>query len=123
MKLAGIYDIARERKSPQPVRRPEAARCHIAGVVAMRPDCPILDEATAMLDPLGREQVMHHPPPEQEHYGHHGMSIHFIYWKEAVCTTCAEMSKAAMWDMEGNLSEEKRCLTRPKRRASCDGCT
>ena len=30
----------------------------IAGVVAMRPDCLILDEATAMLDPRGREQVM-----------------------------------------------------------------
>ena len=33
-------------------------RVAIAGVVAMRPDCLILDEATAMLDPRGREQVM-----------------------------------------------------------------
>ena len=30
----------------------------IAGVVAMRPDCLILDEATAMLDPRGRRAVM-----------------------------------------------------------------
>ena len=30
----------------------------IAGVIAMRPDCLILDEATAMLDPRGRRAVM-----------------------------------------------------------------
>ena len=30
----------------------------IAGVIAMRPDCLILDESTAMLDPRGRAQVM-----------------------------------------------------------------
>ena len=29
----------------------------IAGVIAMRPDCLVLDEATAMLDPHGRGQV------------------------------------------------------------------
>ena len=33
-------------------------RVAIAGVVAMSPDCIVLDEATAMLDPRGREQVM-----------------------------------------------------------------
>ena len=30
----------------------------IAGVIAMRPDCLVLDESTAMLDPRGRESVM-----------------------------------------------------------------
>ncbi len=33
-------------------------RIAIAGVLAMRPDCIILDEPTAMLDPLGRKEVM-----------------------------------------------------------------
>ena len=33
-------------------------RVAIAGVIAMRPDCLILDESTAMLDPRGRAQVM-----------------------------------------------------------------
>ena len=33
-------------------------RVAIAGVLAMRPSCMILDEATAMLDPLGRREVM-----------------------------------------------------------------
>ena len=47
MKMAGIYEY-----------RGQKQRVAIAGVVAMRPDCLILDEATAMLDPRGREQVM-----------------------------------------------------------------
>ena len=33
-------------------------RVAIAGVIAMRPKCIILDEATAMLDPRGRQEVL-----------------------------------------------------------------
>ncbi|OKL35897.1 energy-coupling factor ABC transporter ATP-binding protein [Domibacillus mangrovi] len=33
-------------------------RVAIAGVIALRPDIILLDEATSMLDPLGREEVM-----------------------------------------------------------------
>lgn len=33
-------------------------RVAIAGILAMRPECIILDEATAMLDPIGRKEVM-----------------------------------------------------------------
>ena len=33
-------------------------RVAIAGIIAMRPDCIIFDEATAMLDPSGRAEVM-----------------------------------------------------------------
>ena len=33
-------------------------RVAIAGVIAMEPDCIVLDEATAMLDPRGRADVM-----------------------------------------------------------------
>ncbi len=33
-------------------------RVAIAGIIAMLPDCIIFDEATAMLDPLGRQDVM-----------------------------------------------------------------
>ena len=33
-------------------------RVAIAGIIAMRPDCIVLDEPTAMLDPQGRKEVM-----------------------------------------------------------------
>ena len=33
-------------------------RVAIAGIIAMRPDCIILDEPTAMLDPVGRKEVI-----------------------------------------------------------------
>ena len=57
-------------------------RVAIAGVVAMRPDCLILDEATAMLDPRGREQVM-----QTIHYLNRNMGITVVsithYMEEA----------------------------------------
>ena len=56
MKMAGIYEF-RER-APHNLSGGQKQRVAIAGVVAMRPDCLILDEATAMLDPHGRSQVM-----------------------------------------------------------------
>jgi len=34
-------------------------RVAIAGILAMKPKCIVLDEATAMLDPVGRKEVMH----------------------------------------------------------------
>lgn len=33
-------------------------RVAIAGILAMEPDCVVLDEATAMLDPIGRREVL-----------------------------------------------------------------
>ena len=56
MKMAGIYEY-RER-APHNLSGGQKQRVAIAGVVAMRPDCLVLDEATAMLDPHGRSQVM-----------------------------------------------------------------
>ena len=56
MKLAGIYE--QKDKAPHKLSGGLKQRVAIAGVIAMRPDCLILDEATAMLDPRGRAQVM-----------------------------------------------------------------
>ena len=50
--------LNKARSSPRELSGGQKQRVAIAGVVAMRPDCLILDEATAMLDPRGREQVM-----------------------------------------------------------------
>ena len=52
----GMSDYAKH--APHLLSGGQKQRVAIAGVIAMRPDCLILDEATAMLDPRGREQVM-----------------------------------------------------------------
>ena len=86
MKMAGIYEY-RER-APHNLSGGQKQRVAIAGVVAMRPDCLILDEATAMLDPRGREQVMQTIPPEQE-YGHHRGVHHPLHGGSCAGRPCA----------------------------------
>ena len=56
MQMAGIYK--HRHKGPHKLSGGQKQRVAIAGVIAMRPDCLVLDESTAMLDPRGRESVM-----------------------------------------------------------------
>lgn len=56
MKLAGIYE--KREAAPYKLSGGQKQRVAIAGVIAMRPDCLVMDESTAMLDPHGRAQVM-----------------------------------------------------------------
>ena len=44
--------------SPQKLSGGQKQRVAIAGVLAMHPMCVVLDEPTAMLDPVGREEVL-----------------------------------------------------------------
>jgi len=46
------------KKAPHLLSGGQKQRIAIAGVIAMRPDCIIFDEPTAMLDPSGRKEVI-----------------------------------------------------------------
>ena len=46
------------RHAPHLLSGGQKQRIAIAGVIAMEPACIVLDEATAMLDPVGRRQVL-----------------------------------------------------------------
>ncbi len=56
MKDIGIYQ--HREKGPHQLSGGQKQRVAIAGIIAMRPDCIVLDEPTAMLDPYGRAMVI-----------------------------------------------------------------
>lgn len=56
LKAVGMLDY--RRQAPHMLSGGQKQRVAIAGVLALQPDCMILDEPTAMLDPIGRQEVL-----------------------------------------------------------------
>lgn len=56
LKAVGMYEF-RDR-APHMLSGGQKQRVAIAGIIAMQPDCIVLDEPTAMLDPAGRRDVL-----------------------------------------------------------------
>ena len=56
LKAVGMYEY--RNASPNKLSGGQKQRIAIAGIVAMKPKCIVLDEPTAMLDPHGRKDVM-----------------------------------------------------------------
>ena len=56
--LAAVGMTEFTRHAPHLLSGGQKQRVAIAGVIAMEPECNVLDEATAMLDPSGRREVL-----------------------------------------------------------------
>ena len=56
LKAVGMYEY--RMHAPNQLSGGQKQRIAIAGIIAMRPSCIVLDEPTAMLDPKGRMEVM-----------------------------------------------------------------
>ena len=56
LKEFGLYEY--RDAHPSALSGGQKQRVAIAGVIAMEPKCIVLDEPTAMLDPMGRKEVL-----------------------------------------------------------------
>ncbi len=56
LKTVGMYDY--RLKTPSKLSGGQKQRVAVAGIIAMKPKCIVLDEPTAMLDPNGRKEVI-----------------------------------------------------------------
>ena len=56
LRAVGMYEF--RKYAPGKLSGGQKQRVSIAGVIAMHPKCIVLDEPTAMLDPLGRKEVI-----------------------------------------------------------------
>ena len=56
LKSVGMYEY--RRSAPHHLSGGQKQRVAIAGIIAMEPDCIVLDEPTAMLDPRGRAEII-----------------------------------------------------------------
>lgn len=67
--LEAVGMQAYRNSSPNRLSGGQKQRIAIAGVIAMRPNCIVFDESTAMLDPIGRKQVMETMKKLNKEYG------------------------------------------------------
>lgn len=83
LKRVGMYE--NRLKAPNKLSGGQKQRVAIAGIMAMKPECIVFDEPTAMLDPSGRKEVM---DSAKQLNREDGITIVFIthYMDEAVQT-------------------------------------
>ena len=98
MEMAGIYK--HRNKAPHKLSGGQKQRVAIAGVIAMRPDCLVMDESTAMLDPIGREKVMRTVERLNREFG---ITVVMIthYMEEAVRADRVIVMSGGQIEMEG----------------------
>lgn len=67
LSMVGMYEF--REHAPHLLSGGQKQRVAIAGVIAMRPRCIVFDESTAMLDPIGRREILHTARHLNEAYG------------------------------------------------------
>jgi len=91
-------------KAPHLLSGGQKQRVAIAGILAMKPDCIILDEPTAMLDPVGRNEVISTIKKLNKQEGKTIILItHFM--QEAVCADRVLVMEKGKIVMEGKPKE------------------
>ena len=102
--LAKVGMTAYRGQAPSMLSGGQKQRIAIAGVLAMQPDCIVLDEPTAMLDPKGRAEVMAtiHELNEKE-----GITIVLIthFMEEAVTADRVMVIDRGVLQMDGTARE------------------
>ena len=101
LKAVGMYEY--RMHAPHQLSGGQKQRVAIAGIIAMRPRCIVLDEPTAMLDPKGRAEVM---KTVKELNSKYGITIILIthYMEEAAqCERIIVMDKGKVL-MDDSLS-------------------
>ena len=98
--LKAVGMTAYRYQSPNKLSGGQKQRVAIAGVMAMRPQCIVLDEPTAMLDPNGRKEVIRTVRALQKK---EGMTVILIthYMEEVICADRVIVMDAGRIVMDG----------------------
>ncbi|MGN0620476.1 MAG: energy-coupling factor transporter ATPase [Porcipelethomonas sp.] len=91
LKSVGMYEY--RMHSPHQLSGGQKQRVAIAGIIAMRPRCIVLDEPTAMLDPSGRSEVMRTIKELNREYGITVILITHYMEEAAQCGRIVVMDK------------------------------
>ena len=102
LKAVDMYDY--RKHSPDKLSGGQKQRVAIAGIIAMKPECIVLDEPTAMLDPQGRDEVI---STVQKLNKEQGITIILIthYMEEAVLADRVVMIDSGKVFLEGTPKE------------------
>ena len=98
----GMSEFA--KREPHRLSGGQKQRVAIAGVIAMMPDCIIFDESTAMLDPVGRKDIV---ATMEKLNREHGITVLTIthYMEEAVCADRVVVLNHGKIAVEGTPAE------------------
>lgn len=102
--LEAVGMSAYRMKSPNKLSGGQKQRVAIAGVMAMKPECIILDEPTAMLDPNGRKEVIR---TIRELNRQEGITVLLIthYMEEVICADRVIVMDEGQLVMDGTPRE------------------